>query len=160
VRPITEDDFGVLWAAYLRGSFKLPKLTEAQFTEWIYTASQRMRLVGIEDAHRGFKAGRGLVALVSVTSNDGWLAQPVVDFFKWATPKHVLRAYVAFFQYFRNIRAPGVCMVLAHVQHKRLLDRMTEYGVLYFRGKIPFGSPEGHMAIYSIDAKGTKHANG
>lgn len=151
MRPINESDFGVLWAAYLRGSFKLPELTEAQFVEWVYAASSRMRLFGIEDDHRGFKAGRGLVALVSVTS-DGWLQTPVADFFKWASPRHVLRGYVAFFQRFRY-SSDGTCLVMAHERNKRLLHRMMDYGVLYFRGTVPHGCADGNMLLYSIASK-------
>lgn len=131
-------------------------MKEAQFVEWLYAASSRMRLLGIEDEHRGFKSGRGLVALVSVTG-DGWLHTPVADFFKWATPRHVLRGFVAFFQKFRY-SSEGTCMVIAHERNRRLLHRMMDYGVLYFRGTIPHGSREGNMLVYSIASKASKKA--
>lgn len=141
----------MLWAAYLRGSFSLPKMDEKAFTEWIYQASSRMRLYGIEDEHAGFKAGRGLIGLVSVTT-DGWLITPVAEFFKWAKPKHVLRGVVAFFQMYRY-SPEGVCMVMAAQKDKRLLHRMMDYGVLFFRCTIPHGRRDGEMLIYSIAAR-------
>ena len=36
---------------------------------------------------------------------------------------------------------------------KDLYDKMKEYGVLYFRGRIPYGSPSGDLFMYSINGR-------
>lgn len=105
----------------------------------------------VEDLHKGFKAGRGVVALIAIKT-DGWVFEPAVTFFKWAGRRHVLRATVSFFHLMRN-KSPGVCLVRTLEKDFAYMKHMEKYGVLYLRGKIPSGSPKGHVFIFSIEGK-------
>lgn len=102
----------------------------------------------IEDDNRSFKAGRGLVALIGIRS-DGWLFQPTTFFFQWATPLNRLRSFVGFLQMVRHSKEIGACKI--ETPHN--LDRLKKYGVLYLRGRIPFGHPAGDLRVYSIGGK-------
>ncbi len=106
----------------------------------------------IEDRNRNFKVGSGQVAVVGIKT-DGWRFEPEAHFFKWATPKNVLRASVAFFQMIRHQKDVGICRVEITQKDKQLLDRMKRYGVLYYRGRIPVGSQSGDTFVFSIDGK-------
>lgn len=103
----------------------------------------------IEDENKGFKAGRGVVAIVGIRS-DGWRYCPTVNFFQWATPKNKLRCYVGFLQMIRYQKDVGVCVVESMDPS---FHRLKKYGVLYPRGRIPSGSPNGDVFLYSITGK-------
>ena len=106
----------------------------------------------VEDDNANFRAGRGQVALVAIKA-DGWTFEPSAVVFKWATPKNVLRALVAFFQMMRYQKDVGVCVVKALERDFKTLNRMKAYGVLYFRGRIPAGSRDGDVFVFSINGK-------
>ena len=150
VRKHEPEDNRFLWAAYKNKSFDLPEdLDQAQFLVAISEKFGDFNLLWmIEDDSKSFKAGRGLVAIIGIKT-DGWQFMPSVHFFKWATPKNVLRSYVGFLQMVRYSKDIGVC----RIESKDSLDRLKKYGVLYFRGRIPNGTPSGDLMIYSIAGK-------
>lgn len=106
----------------------------------------------VEDDTKAFKSGRGQVALVAIRT-DGWVYEPHVMFFKWATKRNVLRSAVAFFQMIRHQRDVGACVVKTNKKDFAFMKHMEKYGVLYMRGKIPNGTPDGDAFIFSIDGK-------
>jgi hypothetical protein len=106
----------------------------------------------IEDDHPGFKAGRGLVGLIGIRT-DGWSFLPECLFFKWARRRNILRAAVGFFQMLRYQKDVGVCEVRTTKKDFAYMKHMEKYGVLYMRGKIPSGSRDGDVFVFSINGK-------
>jgi hypothetical protein len=153
IRKYEETDNKFLWAAYQKGSFQMPEgLSQVDFlTEMTKQFGSFDLLWIVEDEHKGFRSGRGQVCLVGLKT-DGWTFQPSAAFFKWATPKNVLRALVAFFQMIRHQKI-GVCKVEVVEKEMKTLARLKEYGVLFLRGRIPFGSPAGDLFVFSINGR-------
>lgn len=154
VRKHAETDNGFLWAAYQRGSFNLPEgLGQPEFliamSEAFGSYDDRWM---IEDDSKGFRSGRGPVAIVGIQT-DGWAVVPQAFFFQWATKENVLRAMVGFFQMIRYQKDIGVCRVEVLADRAKQLNRMKKYGVLYFRGRIPNGSVNGDVCTFSIAGK-------
>ncbi len=147
------DDMWILWAAYDLGSFdKMPKgLTKKELTNLVmqFSKSKSSCLV-IEDKGRYFKAKRGPVAFVTI-DNFGWRVEPQVDFFKWTTPRMILRCAVAFFQMIRYRKDVGVCVVRSCLETANLFERVRKYGLLQEVGKIPNGQPGGDEYIFSVN---------
>lgn len=106
----------------------------------------------VEDDTKSLKAGRGQVGLVCLKT-DGWAFEPHAHFFSWATKRNKLRAAVAFFHMVRNSRVVGACVVRTIKKDFAYMKHMEKYGLLYVRGKIPFGSPNGHIWVFSIEGK-------
>lgn len=152
IRKYEPADAGFLWAAYKNGSFPIPEgLSQTDFLKAMAEKFGSFNLVWIiEDDTKRLKAGRGQVALVGIKS-DGWTYEPSAFFFKWATPKNVLRSMVGFFQMIRYQKDVGVCVVRS--TEFRTLNRMKSYGVLFLRGKIPSGDRKGDLFIFSIQGK-------
>jgi len=74
----------------------------------------------IEDENSQFKSGRGQISLVGIRT-DGWVFEPMIYFFRWATEENILRAMVAFFHMLRYQKDVGVCMVRA-IENERTAD--------------------------------------
>jgi hypothetical protein len=106
----------------------------------------------VEDNNRSFKSGSGQIGIVAIKA-DGWTFSPEAHFFRWATPKNILRAAVGFFQMIRHQKDVGVCRIEVSQKDKALLDSMKSYGVLFYRGRIPFGGPGGDTFVFSINGK-------
>jgi len=151
VRKHEPSDNGFLWAAYKQGSFDLPQdLTQQQFLIAMAKQFGSFHLLWvIEDDNKNFRNGRGLVALIGIKT-DGWTYIPSIFFFQWATVKNRLRSFVGFLQMVRYQKDVGVCRIES-LDDK--LHRLKKYGVLYFRGRIPGGSPQGDLFLYSINGK-------
>lgn len=154
IRKYEPKDNGFLWAAYQKDSLPLPKgLSQEAFLVEVAKRFGSFNLLWIiEDRNRSFKAGSGQIGVVGIKT-DGWNFEPEAYFFKWATPKNVLRASVGFFQMIRHQKDVGVCRVEVLQKDKALLEHMKNYGVLFFRGRIPLGSSSGDTFIFSIDGK-------
>ena len=155
IRPFTKDDLWVMWAAYDTGSFpNLGKMDKEQFVKVLVQFCQsKSSCLVVEDDCKWFKSGRGPVAFISI-ENYGWRIEPHVDFFKWATPRIVLRCNVAFFQMVRYSSQVGVCLIRSLENTTKLFDHLREYGLVFPCGKIPNGDPRGDEYIYY--AKGRK----
>ena len=156
VRQYRETDNGFLWAAYLNKSFDLPEgLDQRGFLNAISKKFGAFNLLWIiEDDNKQYRSGRGQIALVGIQT-DGWSYVPKAHFFKWATPRNVLRAAVAFFHMMRSKPDVGVVRVEVLRKDVDLLKLMESYGVLYIRSRIPRGSPEGDLWVFSINGKKT-----
>lgn len=143
-----------MWAAYQKDSLPLPQgLNQEQF---LLEANKRFGGFGllwvIEDLNRNFKAGTGQIGVIGIKT-DGWTFEPEAHFFKWATSKNILRAAVGFFQMMKHQKTIGICRIEVSQKDKALLDKMKDYGVLYFRGRIPSGKESGDTFVYSINGK-------
>lgn len=148
IRQFTESDMGWLWVAYLKGSFKIPDgLTQPEFASEVGNILGRFENFIVDDDNPKFKGGRGPVALICVSS-DGWKYEPAIAFFKWATPKNMLRVSVSFFHKSSLSSKVGVCIV--KWGKSVLLDHLKKYGVLFPRGRIPMGCANGDEFIYSV----------
>lgn len=154
MRQYQQTDNGFLWTAYLHGSFDIPKgLTQETFLPEIAKRFGSFNLLWIiEDDSRQFRSGRGQIALVGIQT-DGWTYVPKFHFFRWATPRNVLRACVAFFHMMRSKADVGAVKLEVVRKDVKLLKLMESYGVLFIRGRIPRGSPDGDLWIFSINGK-------
>lgn len=154
VRPYESRDNGFLWAAYQNGAFDFQRdLTQEQFLLEIGKQYGAFPLVWIvEDESRHFRAGRGQIALVAIRT-DGWTYEPHATFFPWARKRNVLRACVSFFQMVRYQKDIGCCLVRCDKEQSRFVNHMQKFGVLFPRGRIPFGNAKGDVWIFSINGK-------
>lgn len=155
------DDLWVFWAAYREGSFKqLPAGIEKDaFYKWMLEVlSKYSYVLVIEDDNKAFKGKRGIIAFVAVTSN-GWRIEPHVEVFKWATKLNVLRGNVRFFNWIRQNKEVGVCVVKSLKETANLFHHVRKYGVLNFVGKIPGGDPLGRGDEHVFSIRGKKFAN-
>jgi hypothetical protein len=132
IRPFEVTDMGWLWAAYKAGSFQFPPdLSQEDFVEHMHAALNGATHYLVEDENRKFHSKHGPVGLVGVVSS-GEKIEPAVAVFKWATPKNVLRGFVAFFQWIKSSSEVGECVVRASAKDK-LMKKVVDYGVLYPR---------------------------
>lgn len=154
IRKFEPKDNGYLWAAYQNGSLDIPAGLSQE--EFLIAVSEKFSgndlLWIVEDDNKSFRSGRGQVCLVGIKT-DGWTFQPSAVFFKWATPKNVLRCMVSFFHFMRSKKDVGVCRVEVPDKNKKALFMMRDYGVLYPRGSIPYGCPHGSLWVFSINGK-------
>lgn len=150
-------DMRWIWAAYDLKSFPYLKLDgETEDERKVQLVEHMKGLLAVkssclivEDDCRWFKAKRGPVAFV-IIENYGWRIEPHVDFFKWATPRTILRCNVAFFQMVRYSSQVGVCLVRALEQYVPLFDHLKIYGLLFPCGKVPDGDPRGDEYLYYV----------
>jgi hypothetical protein len=155
IRRFELSDMWILWAAYKEGSF--PVMPEGMEKEAFYTEiRQRLnsyhQLMLVEDDCKKFKDGRGPVCLIGART-DGWKIEPHVEFFKWASKQNILRVNVRFFNWIRQNKEIGVCIVRSLKHTTNLFHHVREYGVLNFVGKIPGGDSRGDEYIFSIRGK-------
>ena len=154
VRQFEAKDRGFMWAAYLGDAFGLsPGMTQEQFTVEMAKMFGSFPLVWIiEDDSNQFRSGRGPVSMVGINT-DGWSYRPTSMFFPWARKRHILRSCVAFLQMIRYQKDVGCCVIQAPKEQTGVLNHMAKYGVLYLRGRIPNGSKDGDLFLYSITGK-------
>lgn len=149
IRPISilrEDgnfgnDMGVLWAAYLKGSFKdLGELNQEDFTEKAIEFLKRFDFAWMcEDKNAKFSNGVGPVGLI-VGRFNGWSLEPHWTPFSWATARNRLRTAVSFFQMARYEKGVGVLNVYSNEENLGFFNRLKKnYGVIYYIGKFPRG---------------------
>lgn len=151
-------DMWVLWGAYDLESFpNLPNgLVRGDFEQMVIRVLMtRSACLVVEDNCHYFKSGWGPVCFV-VVDNYGWRVEPHVDFFRWATPRMILRCNVAFFQMARYSKELGVCEVRTTGKHVPLYRKVCEYGLLHEVGRIPNGDRDGDCYLFSV--KGQKNA--
>ena len=117
-------------------------MTDEDFIPWVEHAfSVYQEVLILEDDNRRFGAGRGPVGIVGAKTN-GYLYEPHVEWFEWATPKNKLRSSVAFFQKFRY-RGLGVIRVHALKEAEGFFRRLKKYVPLFPVGRIPGGDELG-----------------
>jgi hypothetical protein len=154
-RPFTDNDLGILWAAYKKGGFKLPEdLKEQDFLDlwkqievgWNYT------VIG-EDDCKAYKSGRGPVCMIAART-DGWKHEPHIEWFPWASTRNILRGSVAYLHKTRYDKQVGVCLMRSLEETRHLFERLEQYGVAFPVGKVPFGDARGDEYLFYV--KGNK----
>jgi len=160
LRLIERSDLWILWAGYDLGAFEvLPRgLSKQDFAEQI----NKLLLVFhstwlIEDDTKWFKSGRGPIGLMTISTNS-WRVDPLFQFFRWATPKSILKAYVMVMQKIRHDKSVGICEVRVPEKYKHIPRHMRTYGPLMYVGKIPGGLPDGDIWLHCLRGARTHSA--
>lgn len=123
-------DMATLWAAHKAGSFKLHDMPQEEFAEAILeTLMQYDSAWIVEDSSTKYSSGRGPVAIILITT-DGFVIRPNVDYFKWASPRNVVRTTVAFFNWVRFSKDVSLCVFGSTLESKKLYWRMRELGIM------------------------------
>lgn len=157
IRPLTEADLWVLWAAYNEGSFTKFEagLDKDNFIQQMLASLvTNSSTLLVEDDNKRFKTHRGPVCLIEVKTDDRRI-EPKFTYFQWATKINVLRTSVRFFNWVRYNRLVAVCVVRCLADMSNLYHHVRKYGVLNFVGKIPGGDPHGRgdEHLFSIRGK-------
>lgn len=149
-------DVGIMWVAYKKGGFELfPKgMQENQFYEYIVELSKEVGMFMIDDYNKEYGDKMGPVSFVSI-AYIGNKIEPHADSFHWATPRNILAGTVSLFQMIRYQKI-GCSVTYALEKSKPLFDKVTEYGVLKYVGKIPNGDPHGRGDEYIYTIRGKK----
>lgn len=144
-------DVKILWVAHKVKPFHGLEegLNEIEFTKSVMDLG--VELLIIEDDNNQYE-NQGPIGVILVYGND-WKIEPHAMFFPWATKKNILRSAVAFFQWSRNSRKVGCVMAFVLEEGKNLYDRVCQYGVLHYIGKIVNGDPRGDEYLYSVKGK-------
>ena len=154
IREFKPEDMWILWAAYKEGSF--PLMDEMSKEDFYSRIRIRLgcyhSLMLVEDECRKFNDKRGPVCIIGANT-DGWKVEPHVEFFKWASKQNILRVNVQFFNWIRQNREIGVCIVRSLKNTSNLFHHVRRYGVLTFVGKIPGGDRRGDEYCFSIRGK-------
>lgn len=123
-------DMAILWAAHKAGTFGLGEIEQDKFADvMIEIISQYDSAWVVDDRNDVYPAGRGPVAVILVKS-DGFIIRPIVDYFKWATKRNMLRATVAFFNWVRYSKDVSLCVFSALAEDKNLFWKMRDYGIM------------------------------
>jgi hypothetical protein len=158
IRPLTDNDLWVLWAAYKEGSFNGINQNMNR-DEFLTMFTDRLANYGanllIEDYNPRFKEKRGAVGLACIKS-EGSRIEPEFLFFSWSNEQNVLRSTVRFFNWIRYSKQVGICVVECLKENLDLFHKIKEYGVLYYTGKIVSGDPYGRGDQYIFSIKGKK----
>lgn len=147
-------DMGILWVAHQNDPFLNFSIDKENFLREVEELSVTLSLYVVEDTNTEYK-DKGPVAFVYVYNNE-WEIQPHVEFFPWATARNKLKSTVAFLQMVRYSRAIGVCVIQCAIKSIALFDKVKEYGVLHYVGKILNGYSFGDKFIYSVKGKRKK----
>jgi len=151
LRDFTEDDLGILWAQHNAASEE--SLSAEDFNITIREAlSQYHGVMMVEDRNPAYPDGWGPVGFLGVNT-DGWKSEPSLEYFKWATPRNILRSSVAIFRWFQVNRDIGVCLVHSDDKTAILMRCMKKYGVLFPVGKVPYGLPAGHEYLFYVKGR-------
>jgi hypothetical protein len=144
-------DMGILWVAHKAQPFySVSASNQDQFAREIENISASNELL-ISDDYNVEYGGIGPVGIIGYVH--GWKIEPHVEFFKWATPRNILRTTVAFLQMVRHSRRIGACVVHSLGESKNLFDHVCEYGVLRYVGRVLNGDPRGDEFMYSITGR-------
>ncbi len=151
VREMTDEDLGILWAQH-NATAEEPLSAEV-FNQGIRDVLARFHgVMMVEDRSPAYPDGWGPVAFLGLTS-DGWKVEPTLEYFKWASPRNILRSSVAVFRWFQTSRDVGVCLVRSDDKMAILMRKLKKYGVLFPVGKIPYGLPTGHEYLFYVKGK-------
>jgi len=145
-------DTPYLWDAYKSGCLDhFPKdLNMGKFLELmaiIFSRFQEHMIV--ED----YVDGKLVPIALLVAVNNGWLLEPHVQYFSNASKRCKLRTYVAFTKRTKYRKDIGAC--LYRVPHDTMImtNRLEQYGLIEYVGKIYNGQPTGNEYLYSTKCK-------
>jgi len=142
-------DLPYIWAAYQDGCFdEIPEGLEmgafVDFAEDIMNYVKETWIV--EDYVNGSLLPVGFV----VCKGTDWQLEPHVQYFTNASPRNILRTYVAFLKKTKYRKDIGACLVRVNDASKNLANRVERYGLLEYVGKVWNGLPTGNEYLYSI----------
>lgn len=100
----------------------------------------------LEDYNGSFASGFGPVGLLAGKTN-GYMYEPHIEWFPWASPRNKFRATVMFLQKYRY-RDIGIIVVHALEEAAPFFRRLKEYVPLFYVGKIPCGDELGRGDDY------------
>ena len=155
IRPfkfIKEGDLGdmpYLWDAYKKDLIEdLPKdISMEDFVGAIDEAQDIIQeMWTLEDKVKGTVKPIGVVTC----KNDGWQLEPSVQYYDTATPRTVLRSYIAFLKKTKYRKDIGACVVKAEKKGINLANKAQKLGLLEYVGKVWGGRPSGNEYVYSV----------
>jgi hypothetical protein len=148
-----DDKIWVRVGQKLNGVVKDDEAFESELAEQM---SPYQEVLIAEDDNARFGEKRGPVAVI-VAKTNGYLYEPHVSWFPWATPKNRIRVSVSFFQKFRY-RQLGVIRVHALEDAAGFFKRLKKYVPLFYVGKIPGGDEHGRGDdfIFYMKCRGSK----
>lgn len=150
--PLTDKGAGdapYLWDAYLKGSLKgaEPGMSMEQFAEYLFEVTEVVpEIYIVED----YIQGELKPVAVVFCNNDGWLLEPHVMYFDNATPRIILRTYVAFLKKTRWRKDIGACLIRSEKDAVNLINRVEQMGLVEWVGKVWGGRPNGNEYLYSM----------
>lgn len=126
----------ILWAAYKAGSFHFPPdLTQEDFVSRIEKEFSVYTQVWIvDDRNSSFSSGRGPTGLF-LTNVMGFIVEPRVAWFKWATKRNMLRAVAAFLNMVKHSTKTGICLVRTTNGDRVMADHLKDYDLLHYLGR-------------------------
>ena len=142
-RPILLSDLDVLYEAYLADSFEL----EYGLSKEIFK-STIIDILGTSQETLIVEDGNRPIAFVSAYFN-GWIYEPHVEFFSWASKRSILKSSVEFFTELGKLKSIGCITVRCLESSKNLFDHVCRYGCLKYIGMIEKGDYRGNEYIYS-----------
>lgn len=155
VRKVDQDDF-----KWLYGAYRYPKGPgdeedqQAFIKDAIETLSAFDEAYIIEDKNSKYKGKYGSVGLVPCMYN-GWMLEPHVEWFPWATKLNRIRGTIAFVMFTRYSNDVGVTLYKSLDDTKDFFRKLKKYAPIYpIRGKIPFGDHRGD--VYQFYTRGRK----
>lgn len=156
-------DMAVLWAAYLRGGFDLGDgLTQEEFEREVeLLLNTAYNFVVVEDFN---SIANGDMAPICVIQEkfDGWMVEPHIEWFPWATKRNKLRTVVNYLRSLRSHEVYATVLIKSMKEHVDFFNGIIEYGVLHklsqFNdgklieqvGRIVGGDPRGDIYLYSM----------
>ena len=153
--PITSEGAGdapYLWDAYQKGLLKeTPEnMSMADFSEWLFDATDRIpELWIVEDYVKGKLEPVAFIYAI----HDGWLMEPHVVHFDNASPRIILRTWVAFLNKTRFSKHTGACLIRVEQDSVNLANKLEQMKILHWVGKIWCGRPDGNEYLYSMRCK-------
>jgi len=155
IRDFVEDDL-----KWLRTGLKVSGIekTDDEFYEFVDDQFQQYnKYLTVEDQNGQFKSGEGPVCLVGAKSN-GWLYEPHVEWFPWATNRNKLVCTVAFLQKYRYQKI-GVIRIHALNEDNDFFRKMINFVPLKRLGNIPGGDElgRGDDNIFYMKGRGQRN---
>ena len=151
IRPYLPVDRPAMYEAYLGGSF--PK-AERGMSYAEFTAATTDEMYKYASTWTVLYRGQ-MIGVVLMNARDGYAIEPHVDFFHTATKSAILKSTATFFLMLMSNESVGACVVRCLAKSKGLFNRMVNYGMLLYVGKIPNGNIDGDEYLYCLDRRET-----
>lgn len=145
--------FEIIYKAYLDGSFR--------FKSEIDRNGLLTFIKNIQHKYNEFFICEydGMQICFICAKFDGWKYEPHVEFFTWATKKHILHSTIEFLIRLKRLDSIGVVVIKAMKQSVNLFDHVCKHNVLQFIGMIPKGDYRGDEYIYTTSGNAKSICN-
>ena len=146
-------DLSYLWDCYKNGGMKdLPEDLEIdQFVALAEILQQEtFETHMLEDKTSDGEFHPVGVVFVKAIDYENWQIEPHVIFFRNATTKIKLRAWIAFIKKTKYRKDIGACVVRVDKQGLEFANKVESVGLLRYVGKIWAGRRDGNDYIYSV----------